>query len=80
MSTYTITKTIYRDDDETQIEIEAEGTFEDGDLVSVKVLDDEEIKGLVLTQKENEEIREALYDERESDWDENKWQSERESA
>lgn len=70
---YTIEREVAGDIVET--EIEASGRFYHGDLESYTTTPE-----LQLTPAEDAKIVELLCEEHADDWDEDKWQSEREAA
>ena len=71
MSHYTVTHRIYRDGKE--IIIEAVGCFDGGELNGFS-----HSPPISLTEDEEEKIEDLLIDEQMNDWDEDKWQSDRE--
>ena len=77
MAIHSITHTVYRDDDETEIEVQATGTFYKGELEGWTYTSSQPVE---LTQDECDEIVQKLMNEQAEDFDENGWQAERESA
>ena len=69
-----ITHTVYRDDDETVIEVEATGKFYYGELDSWTFTSSQPVE---LTQDECDAIIERLIEDRADDWNEDGWKADR---